>query len=238
VAHVPSVGCGKTSLARAISKSFEGEFIPISGPELFSKWVGESEAQLREKFDQAVAAAEVTNKPSVIFFDEFDSLTGNRDDSDSNIELRFVSQLLVLLDGLDKSKQHLVYIIAATNRLESIDSAVKRTGRFDLYLEVPKPNDHARREIIESITSRFSPPIDPNDPTLLDFLHSSTSGFSPSDVETLFKNASLICLARCVALVDNSFEQRKEEQRVLKRDDFIRAFDLHGSTRNQQLLFN
>ncbi|GBC75115.1 Proteasome-associated ATPase [archaeon HR06] len=136
-------GCGKTLLAKAVAGENAMNFLAISGPEILSKWVGESERILRAIFETARRFS-----PTIIFFDEFEALFRSRGFADtSGVHLNLVSQLLSLTDGIKSNEG--VFIIAATNRLDVIDPALFRPGRFDNLIEVPRPNKEACREIME-----------------------------------------------------------------------------------------
>ncbi|MEM4311527.1 MAG: AAA family ATPase [Nitrososphaerales archaeon] len=136
-------GCGKTLLAKAVAGENSMNFLAISGPEILSKWVGESERMLRAIFESARRFA-----PSIVFFDEFEALFRSRGLADtSGVHLNLVSQLLSLTDGIKSNEG--VFVIAATNRLDVVDQALFRPGRFDNLIEVPRPNKNACKEIIE-----------------------------------------------------------------------------------------
>jgi transitional endoplasmic reticulum ATPase len=136
-------GTGKTLLAKAVANETNANFYSISGPEIMSKWVGESEKAVREVFRKARQAA-----PCVVFFDELDAIVPRRgSDGDSYVAERVISQMLIELDGLEDLKG--VVVVGATNRPDIIDEALLRPGRFDRILEVPAPNAEARKEIIK-----------------------------------------------------------------------------------------
>lgn len=137
-------GTGKTLIAKAVATTSEANFISLKGPELLSKWVGESEKGIREIFRKARQAA-----PCIVFFDELDAIAPRRGGSEgeSHVTERMISQLLTELDGLEDLKG--VVVIGATNRPDIIDEALFRPGRFDRILEVPLPNKPARKEILE-----------------------------------------------------------------------------------------
>ena len=135
-------GCGKTLLARAVAHESDAEFIYVSGPEIIQKFYGESEAQLRKIFDDARKRA-----PCIIFFDEIDSLAPKRERVEGEVEKRVVAQLLALMDGL-KSRGDVI-VMAATNRPNAIDPALRRPGRFDREIAIGIPNEKARRDILE-----------------------------------------------------------------------------------------
>jgi len=134
-------GTGKTLIARAVANEVDAHFDTIHGPEIVSKYKGESAERLRTAFERASE-----NAPAVIFLDEFDSIAGERDDS-GDMENRVVAQLLTLLDGLDSDEQ--VVVIGATNRVDAIDPAIRRGGRFDREIEIGVPGEAGRREILD-----------------------------------------------------------------------------------------
>jgi transitional endoplasmic reticulum ATPase len=177
-------GCGKTLLAKAVATESEANFISVKGPEVLSKWVGESEKAIREVFRKARLAA-----PSIVFFDEIDSLTPIRgSSSDSNVTERVISQLLTELDGLEELKD--IIVIAATNRPDIVDPALLRPGRFDRLIYVNPPNQKGRLQIFK-IYTRDMPLA--QDVSLKD-LSSSTEGFVGSDIEALCREAGMIAL--------------------------------------------
>ncbi len=179
-------GCGKTLLARAVATESEANFITIRGPEIFSKWVGESEKAIRETFRKARMAA-----PAIIFFDEFDSLVPMRGAStDSHVTERVISQLLTEIDGLLTLQN--VLVIAATNRPDIIDPAVLRPGRFDRRVYVPPPDEEARLKILEIKTSEM--PLD-KDVDLSDLARKMT-GYSGADIDSVCREAALNALRR------------------------------------------
>ena len=180
-------GCGKTLLARAVATESEANFITIKGPEVFSKWVGESEKAVREVFRKARMAA-----PAVIFFDEFDSLVPRRGMGvgDSMVTERVISQLLTEMDGIMRLED--VVVIAATNRPDIIDPAVLRPGRFDRLIYVPTPDEKARLEIFKIYTKNMPLAKDVN----LEELARATKGYSGADIEALCREAALNALRR------------------------------------------
>ncbi|RJS89929.1 AAA family ATPase [Candidatus Bathyarchaeota archaeon] len=180
-------GCGKTLLARAVATESEANFISVRGPEIFSKWVGESEKAVREIFRKARMAA-----PSIIFFDEFDALVPRRGMgiADSRVTERVISQILTEMDGLITLQN--VLVIAATNRPDIIDPAVLRPGRFDRIIYVPSPDEEARLKILQ-IHTRGMPLAE--DVDLAD-LARRTAGYSGADLEALCREAALNALRR------------------------------------------
>ncbi len=177
-------GTGKTLIARAVANEVDAAFFTISGPEIVSKYKGESEERLRETFADAKAAA-----PAVIFFDEIDSIAGERDD-EADVENRVVGQLLSLMDGLDERGE--VVVIGATNRVDSLDPALRRGGRFDREIEIGAPNEGGRREIL-AVHTRGIPLGDEVD---LDAVAARTHGFVGADIESLVKEAGMTALRR------------------------------------------
>ncbi len=179
-------GCGKTLLARVVATESEANFISVRGPEIFSKWVGESEKAIREIFRKARMAA-----PSIIFFDEFDALVPMRGmGGDSRVTERVISQLLTEIDGLVSLEN--VVVIAATNRPDIIDPAVLRPGRFDRRVYVPPPDFEARRKILGIKTEEM--PLDES--VSLDDISKSMDGYSGADIDSLVREAGLNALRR------------------------------------------
>jgi len=180
-------GCGKTLLARAVATESEANFITIKGPEVFSKWVGESEKAIREVFRKGRMAA-----PSVIFFDEFDSLVPRRGMGygDSGVTERVISQLLTEMDGIVTLED--VVVIAATNRPDIVDPAVLRPGRFDRLIYVPEPDQQARLEIFKIYTKEMPLTKDVDLPRLADM----TKNYSGADIEALCREAALNALRK------------------------------------------
>ncbi|MCG3220210.1 MAG: CDC48 family AAA ATPase [Candidatus Heimdallarchaeota archaeon] len=177
-------GCGKTLLAKAVVTESEANFISVKGPEVLSKWVGESEKAIREVFRKARLAA-----PSIVFFDEIDSLTPIRGmSSDSNVTERVISQLLTELDGLVELKD--IIVIAATNRPDIVDPALLRPGRFDRLIHVKAPNQKGRLEIFKIYTKEMPLASD----VVLKDMASTTEGFVGSDIEALCREAGMLAL--------------------------------------------
>ncbi|XP_023230340.1 spermatogenesis-associated protein 5-like [Centruroides sculpturatus] len=165
-------GCSKTMIAKALATESELNFIAIKGPELFSKWVGESERNVREVFLKAKNMA-----PCIIFFDEIDSLASQRESSEgSNVGNRVLTQLLIEIDGMEQLKN--VFIVSATNRPDMIDKALLRPGRLDSIIYVPLPDASSRKEILE-IEIKKRPTSSDIDVSLLT---RRTEGFSGAEV--------------------------------------------------------
>lgn len=178
-------GCGKTLLARAVAAETDASFLSISGPEIVRKMYGESEAQLRQVFEEAAGQA-----PSIVFIDEIDSLAPRREDVEGDVEKRIVATLLTLMDGLEPREG--VIVIAATNRPDAVDPALRRAGRFDREINIPIPDRQGRREIL-SVHSRGMPLAETVD---LNQLAETTHGFVGADLEALCREAAMAALRR------------------------------------------
>ncbi|MFC7185872.1 AAA family ATPase [Halorubrum yunnanense] len=177
-------GTGKTLIARAVANEVNAEFITVDGPEIMSKYKGESEERLRDVFDRASEEA-----PAIVFFDEIDSIAGKRDDG-GDVENRVVGQLLSLMDGLDARGD--VIVIGATNRVDTLDPALRRGGRFDREIEIGVPGEAGRRQILDVHTRRM-PLADDVD---LDTIAGRTHGFVGADIEGLAQEAAMTALRR------------------------------------------
>ncbi|MFW9910984.1 MAG: CDC48 family AAA ATPase [Candidatus Thorarchaeota archaeon] len=178
-------GCGKTLLAKAVATESDANFISVKGPELLSKWVGESEKAVREVFRKARTAA-----PAIIFFDELDSIAPSRGrvSGDSNVTERMVSQLLTEMDGLESMKD--LVVVAATNRPDLIDRALLRKGRFDRWIYIPPPTAKGREAIFEIYLDRMPLDKDVNIKKLVEM----TENFVGGDIENLCKEAGMHAL--------------------------------------------
>ena len=208
-------GTGKTLLAKAVAGETNAHFISISGPEIMGKHYGESEERIREIFTQAEE-----NAPSIIFIDEIDSIAPKRDEVSGELEKRIVSQLLTLMDGM-KSRGKVV-VIAATNRPDSIDSALRRPGRFDREIEIGIPDDEGRFDIL-SIHTRGMPIDEKVD---LKQIAKTTHGFVGADLEVLSKEAAMRSLRRILPEIDLDEEKISSEflQKIqITSDDFREA---------------
>ncbi len=178
-------GCGKTLLARAVAHELDSGFIYVSGPEIIGKFYGESEAQLRKIFDDARKRA-----PCIIFFDEIDSLAPKRERVEGEVEKRVVAQLLSLMDGLASRGD--VIVMAATNRPNSLDPALRRPGRFDREIVIGIPNARARRDILD-IHLRGMPLAGD---VKVEELAETTHGFTGADLSALCREAAMAALRR------------------------------------------
>jgi len=183
-------GCGKTLLARAVATESEANFITIKGPEVFSKWVGESEKAIREVFRKARMAA-----PTVVFFDEMDSLVPRRGlgFADSGVTERVISQLLTEMDGIVTLED--IVVIAATNRPDIVDPAVLRPGRFDRLIYVPEPDEKSRLQIFKIYTRNMPLAKDVDLPQLA----VTTKNYSGADIQGLCREAAMHALRRDIS---------------------------------------
>ncbi len=193
-------GCGKTLLARAVANESEAHFITINGPEIVSKFVGEAEERLRAIFKDAEE-----NAPSIIFIDEIDSIAPKREEVIGEVEKRIVSQLLSSMDGLKSRGQ--VVVIAATNRPNAIDPALRRPGRFDREIEIGVPDKIGRKEILQ-IHTRGMPLAED---VSLDDLAAHTHGFVGADLQSLTKEAAMKALRRTLPKIKLEDEQIPQE---------------------------
>jgi transitional endoplasmic reticulum ATPase len=197
-------GTGKTLLAKAVANESNAHFISISGPEIMSKFYGESEARLREIFKEAKEKA-----PSIIFIDEIDSIAPKREEVTGEVERRVVSQLLSIMDGLEARGK--VIVIAATNRPNAIDPALRRPGRFDREIEIKVPDKRGRLEILQIHTRNM--PLDTD--VDQDRVAAVTHGFVGADLEYLCKEAAMKCLRRL--LPELNLEDEKLAPEVLNK---------------------
>ncbi len=211
-------GCGKTLLAKAVANESNAHFISISGPEIMSKYYGESEKRLREIFEEAEK-----NAPSIIFIDEIDSIAPNRNEVTGEVERRVVAQLLALMDGLKGRGE--VIVIGATNRPEALDPALRRPGRFDREIEIGVPDREGRKEILQ-IHTRNVPLAEDVD---LDEFADITHGFVGADLAALVREAAMASLRRILPRIDLDAEtipiEILEELKVTK-EDFMEALKL------------
>ena len=197
-------GTGKTLLAKAVAGETNSHFTAISGPEIMGKYYGESEERLREIFKQAEE-----NTPSIVFIDEIDSIAPKRDEVTGEVEKRIVSQLLTLMDGM-KSRGKVV-VIAATNRPDSIDPALRRPGRFDREIEIGIPDEDGRLEVLQIHTRGM--PVD--DKVNLKQIVKVTHGFVVADLESLVKEAAMRSLRRILPDID--LNQEKISTEILQK---------------------
>ena len=199
-------GTGKTLLAKAVANEAGAHFISLAGPEIMSKWYGQSEENLRKVFDEAQK-----NAPSIIFIDEIDSLAPKREETHGEVERRVVSQLLTLMDGLESRGK--VIVIAATNRVNALDPALRRPGRFDREIEIGVPNKKGRKEVLEIHTRHMPLSRDVN----LDELAEVTYGFVGADLEALCKEAAMHVLRRVIPEMSGLEENKEIPEEILKK---------------------
>ena len=204
-------GTGKTLIAKALAKTTESNFINIKGPELLSKWVGESEKGVREIFRKARQAA-----PCIIFLDEVDALVPRRGSggSGSHVTENVVSQILTEIDGLEEL--HNVLIIGATNRLDIVDEALLRPGRFDRIIEVPNPDAKGRQHIFEIHTKKKPLTTDVKIAKLVEL----TDGFSGAEIAAVANRAAIVALKRYVSGKSQNIKEIK-----ITQQDLIDAVD-------------
>ena len=209
-------GTGKTLLAKAVANETNATFTVINGPEVMSKWYGESEKKLREIFEQAQQ-----NAPSIIFIDELDAIAPKREEVHGEVERRVVAQLLSLMDGLAARGQ--VVVIGATNRQDALDPALRRPGRFDREIMIGVPNRDGRKEVLQIHTRRMPLEKDVN----LDFLADVTYGYVGADLAALVKEAAMATIRRLLLEIGTIEEQGipKEllEKLIVTKGDFEEA---------------
>jgi transitional endoplasmic reticulum ATPase len=209
-------GCGKTLLARAVANESEANFYSINGPEIMSKFYGESEARLREIFQQAQQ-----NAPSIIFIDELDAIAPKREEVTGEVERRVVAQLLALMDGL--SGRGNVIVIGATNRPGALDPALRRPGRFDREIEIGVPDKKGRYEVLQ-IHTRGMPLAEDVD---LKKLSDITHGYTGADLSALGRETAMKALRRYLPQINLEEERIPPavlEKMEVKMDDFVNAY--------------
>ena len=208
-------GTGKTRLARAVANESDAQFFLINGPEIMGSAYGESEGRLRQVFEEATK-----NAPSIVFIDEIDSIAPKRGQVSGEAEKRLVAQLLTLMDGLESRAN--VVVIAATNRPEAIDEALRRPGRFDREIVVGVPDERGRREIL-GIHTRGMPLADGVD---LSELARTTYGFVGADLAALTREAAIDAVRRIMPklnLEERTIPADVLDQLSVTRDDFLEA---------------
>ncbi len=207
-------GCGKTMIAKAIANEIKAHFISVNGPEILNKFMGQSEENLRKIFEEAKH-----KEPAIIYFDEFDSISTRRDSEDHLSSASVVNQLLTLMDGMDESK---VCCIASTNRIDMIDEAIKRPGRFDYVIEIEKPSLEGCKSIFRIHTEKK--PVDPQ----FDkdkFVEKHLVGLSGAEIAFVAAEAAYNSIRRTID-VNGIFAGKTielTEKNVIVEMDFIRA---------------
>ena len=204
-------GTGKTLLAKAVASESNAHFIHMNGPEIMDKYYGESERKLRDIFEEAQQ-----NAPSIIFIDEIDSIAPKRDETKGEVERRVVAQLLALMDGLVTRGG--VIVVAATNRPDSLDPALRRPGRFDREIEIGVPDKKGRLEVLQ-IHTRGMPLADDVD---IERIANITHGFVGADLSAIAREAAMHALKRILPKIDLESEtipaEVLEELKVTKED--------------------
>jgi transitional endoplasmic reticulum ATPase len=209
-------GCGKTLVAKAVANESDANFYVISGPEIMSKFYGESEARLREIFQKAQETA-----PSIIFIDELDAIAPKREEVTGEVEHRVVAQLLSLMDGMGARGN--IIVIGATNRPNAIDPALRRPGRFDREIEIGVPDKIGRHEILQIHTRAMPLTSDVN----LDRLSEISHGYTGADISALCREAAMKSLRRYlpqVNLEDERIPSAMLEKMEVNLDDFMNAY--------------
>src|SRR5690242_7152423 len=209
-------GTGKTLLAKAVANESNAHFVSISGPEIMSKFYGESEARLREIFKETKEKA-----PSIMFIDEIDSIAPKREEVTGEVERRVVSQLLSLMDGLEARGK--VIVIAATNRQNALDPALRRPGRFDREIEIKVPDKRGRLDILLIHTRNMPLSDDVN----LDKIAGISHGYVGADLEYLCKEAAMKCLRRLlpeINLADEKIPTETLEKLIVNAEDYQYAY--------------
>lgn len=207
-------GCGKTMLAKAIANEINAHFIIVNGPDILNKYLGESEANLRKVFEEAKK-----KKPSIIYFDEFDSISTRRDTDDHLSSSTVVNQLLTLIDGMDEKK---VCCIASTNRIDMIDEAIKRPGRFDYVIEIEKPSLEGCKEIFKIHSAKKPVVFGFNkDKFVEDYL----VGLSGAEIAFVVSEAAYNSIRRTINIegVFSGEEIQLSDKNVINQIDFVRA---------------
>jgi transitional endoplasmic reticulum ATPase len=214
--HGPS-GTGKTLMAKAVSQESNANFITINGPEIMSKFYGASEGRLREIFREAE-----DNAPSIIFIDEIDSIAPKRVDTSGEVERRVVSQLLSLMDGLRGRGE--IICVGATNRINAIDEALRRPGRFDREIEFGVPNVKGRKEIFQIHTRGM--PLE--DDVVLDRYSEITHGFVGADIMAICREAAMFSLRRVLPKInlDEPIPSEIIQELNIRDEDFVKAINM------------
>jgi len=222
-------GTGKTLLARAVANESGAKFYSISGPEIFSKWYGQTEQNLRKVFEESEK-----NAPSIIFIDEIDAIAPKREEVKGEVEKRTVAQLLSLMDGLKKRGK--VIVIAATNIPNVLDPALRRAGRFDREIEFPVPDRNGRLEILKIHTRNM--PLDKD--VDLNWLADITYGYVGADIMALSKEAAMSVLRRVLPEIkwkeETELPREIIEKLIVKKDDFENALRLVQPSAMRELL--
>lgn len=212
-------GTGKTMIAKAVANETDANFLSISGPEIMSKYYGESEKHIREIFEEAEKTS-----PAIIFIDEIDSIAPKREEVTGEVERRVVAQLLSLMDGLKTRGQ--VIVIAATNRPNAVDMALRRGGRFDREIEIGIPDRHGRLEILQVHTRGMPLSEEMSEEKGMREIADMTHGFVGADISSLCKEAAMHAIRRILPRINIEEEIPAEimETLIVTREDFHDAF--------------
>ncbi|MCL5788318.1 MAG: CDC48 family AAA ATPase [Candidatus Marsarchaeota archaeon] len=217
-------GCGKTLIAKAVATESEANFIPIKGPEVFSKWLGESEKAIREAFRRARQSA-----PCILFLDELDAMAPARGGGydDTGATERVVTQLLTELDGMEKLEN--VVVIGATNRPDILDAALLRPGRLDRLVYVSPPDEKSRLEILKIYTKKMQG-VD------LERLVEATDGYSGADLEMLCREAALSALRENISSTEVKWEHFEQAMKIVRpsiTEEMLRYYKMWGERARQ-----
>ncbi len=211
-------GTGKTLLAKAVANETESNFIAVKGPELLSKWVGESEKGVREVFKKARQTA-----PTVIFFDEIDALASSRTggSTDSGVTQRVVNQLLTEIDGMEELQD--VAVIAATNRVDILDPALVRPGRFDRHIKIEEPDEKGRLSIFKVHTANM--PL-ANDVSL-EKLAKTSEGYVGADIEAVSREAVMLALRENLQADKITMKNFRDAMKKIKTEEKVELIQYH-----------
>ncbi|XP_039176114.1 ATPase family protein 2 homolog isoform X2 [Crotalus tigris] len=211
-------GTGKTLLARAIANEVDANFCTVNGPEIISKFYGESEARLRQIFSEASL-----RRPSIIFIDEIDALCPKREEAQNEVEKRIVASLLTLMDGIgSEDNQGQLLVLGATNRPHALDSALRRPGRFDKEIEIGVPNSQDRLDILRKVLNKTPHSLTVSD---LSQLADSAHGYVGADLAALCKEAGMHALRRIFHKKENLLDDDVSVSVIINRSDFLQAMN-------------
>ncbi|XP_013915268.1 PREDICTED: spermatogenesis-associated protein 5 isoform X2 [Thamnophis sirtalis] len=211
-------GTGKTLLARAIANEVEAHFCTVNGPEIISKFYGESEARLRQIFSEASL-----RRPSIIFIDEIDALCPKRQESQNEVEKRIVASLLTLMDGIgSEDNEGQLLVLGATNRPHALDSALRRPGRFDKEIEIGVPNSQDRLDILRKLLSKTPHSLSTTD---LAQLADSAHGYVGADLAALCKEAGMHALRRILHKKETLLDDDVSVSVIINHSDFLQAMN-------------
>lgn len=209
-------GCGKTLIAKAVANEIKAHFISVNGPEVLNKFVGQSEANLRSVFKEATEKS-----PSIIYFDEFDSISSTRDADGNPLMATVVNQLLTLMDGI--GEEHQICAIASTNRIDMIDPAIKRPGRFDYVIEIKKPSPDGCKAIFRIHTENM--PIVANFDRDA-FVEKFLIGCSGAEIAFVASEAAYNSIRRTIdiaALFESGVDAEVSSANIISEQDFVNA---------------